>query len=72
MVPYLGRPKMSLTFSKVSESPVFWTRVNQFSPDYETETYLCQVITDLNARKPVDCHHFDDNVERLALLFAST
>lgn len=29
--PYLGRPKMSLTLSKVSESPVFCTRVN-YSP----------------------------------------
>ena len=72
IVPYLGRPKMSLTFSKVSESPVFCTTVNQFSPDYKTETYLGQVITDLNTWKAVDCRHFDDNVERLALLFAST
>jgi hypothetical protein len=29
--PYLGRPKMSLTLSKVSGSPVFCTRVN-YSP----------------------------------------
>jgi hypothetical protein len=63
---------MSLTPSKVSKSPVFCTRVNRFSPDYKPETYLGQVITDLDAWKLVDCCHFDDHVERLALLFAST
>ena len=40
MVPYLGRPKMSLTFNKVSKSPVFCTRVNRFSPDSKTELTL--------------------------------
>jgi hypothetical protein len=72
IVLYLGRPKMSLTFSKVSKSPVFYTRVNRFSPEYKIETYLGQVITDLDAWTSVDGRHFDDNVERLALLFAST
>jgi hypothetical protein len=63
---------MSLTSSKVSESPVFCTRVNRFSPDYITETNLGQVITDLDTWMVVDCRHFDDNVERFALLFAPT
>ncbi len=45
---------MSLTFNKVSESPVFCKRVDHSPPDYEVVTYLGQVITDLDAREAVD------------------
>ena len=36
IVPYLERPNMSLTLSKVPKSPVFCTRVNPFFPGDKT------------------------------------
>jgi hypothetical protein len=53
---YFGRPKMSLTLSKVSESPVFCTAVHHPPAIIKVKhkAHLGQVITDFHAWKTID------------------
>lgn len=65
----MGRPKSSLTYATVAGSPVFFRHyVSTCEVERTRLTYLCEVITDLDARLIVDRRELDDHVQGFALL----